>query len=624
MTPAKTICAIHFPVSYRAHTMRTRSWKFQSLHMNLILLMTMNSFLGSTMADSNSCNDSSLPSPPPVSELIVFLQKLQDAGFLSFGNNASFDAKTYVDLPLRFSLQRTSSTFDNLPRSSDGSISAETLTKFIDEYFFEVGSDLVKHIPVDYEAEPANFIPNVKDKRLRSWALKLHAIWLELARKVAENVEDEPDQHTLLPLPNPFVVPGSRFREVYYWDSYWIIRGLLVSKMFQTAKGMIENLLSLVKVYGFVLNGARLYYENRSQPPLLSAMVREVYVATNDTELLQKALPILVEEHSYWTSGPKQVTILDGSGHEHTLSRYYANWKAPRPESYINDVQIAAGVSVNKQEALYHDIATAAESGWDFGSRWLRDEENLSTLFTSWILPADLNAYVFQMESNIAYFAKVLGVKSAVRKFGRAAKARQIAMDSIMWNDDMGQWFDYVLDSYHCKVYLNKTIYLWNERGQRIITSISNFVPLWGGILKPGDARTEKVVNALIKSRLLFPAGLATSLQETGQQWDFPNAWPPLQHMVIEGLFLSGHSDGQRLAKKIALEWIRTNFVAFNESGYMLEKYDATVCGGTGGGGEYELQTGFGWTNGVVLSLLNDLELTLEDPIVCSYLFLKD
>lgn len=466
---------------------------------------------------------------------------------------------------------------------------------------------------MDYEEEPAGFLPHLKDRRLRTWALKVHAIWLELARRVAPNVEDEPDQHTLLPLPNPVIVPGSRFREVYYWDSYWIIRGLLVSKMFHTAKGMVENLLHLVKVYGFVLNGARAYYENRSQPPLLSAMVREVFIATNDTQLLEKALPILIQEHKYWTSGPKQVTIVDGKGRKHSLSRYYANWKAPRPESFTIDMEVADGVPKNKQEFLYHDIASAAESGWDFGSRWLRDEENLSTLFTSSILPADLNAYVFQMEINIAFIAKRLGNQTVVAKFGNAAKARRLAINSIMWNDNMGQWFDYILDPQQCEVQLNKTVYIWNENSQQKIASASNFIPLWTGVLSSGDPRVDKVVNALTHSGLLFPAGVATSLRKTGQQWDFPNAWPPLQHMIIEGLLFSDSDEGKRLATTIAQRWIQTNFVVFNETGHMLEKYDATVCGGTGGGGEYKLQTGFGWSNGVVLSLLSDFELSLSD-----------
>ncbi|MCO5609105.1 hypothetical protein L7F22_063327 [Adiantum nelumboides] len=346
-------------------------------------------------------------------------------------------------------------------------------------------------------------------------------------------------------------------------------------------------------------------------------MVREVFIATNDTELLQEALPVLIEEHNYWTSGPKQVTVVDEKGRKHSLCRYYANWKAPRPESFTIDMQVAEGVVKNKQELLYLDIASAAESGWDFGSRWLRDEENLSTLFTSSILPADLNAYIFQMEMNIAYIAEVLGNQIVAARFSKAAKARRLAINSIMWNDDMGQWFDYKLDIQHCEVHRNKTIYLWTEDNQRKISSASNFVPLWSGILKPGDPRVDKVVDALTHSGLLFPAGVVTSLKKTGQQWDFPNAWPPLQHMIIEGLIFSGSDEGRRLARSIAQGWIQTSYVVFNETGHMLEKYDATVCGGTGGGGEYKLQTGFGWSNGVVLSLLSDFDLSLNDPITC-------
>lgn len=485
------------------------------------------------------------------------------------------------------------------------------------EYFYEAGSDLHEYTPLDYQAEPANFLPHVKNGKVRSWALKVHSLWLQLARKVAPNVEEEPDQHTLLPLPHPVVVPGSRFREAYYWDSYWIIRGLLVSKMFDTAKGVVENLIHLARVYGFVPNGGRAYYENRSQPPLLSAMVREVYAATNDVHLLEDALPVLIQEHKYWTSGPKQVIISDKKGLKHSLSRYNANWKAPRPESFTIDKQVAQGVLRSKQQFLYHDIASAAESGWDFSSRWMRDQMNLTTLFTSSIVPADLNAYLYQMETNIALMAGILGNKTVAAKFAEAAKARSLAMHSILWNDDMGQWFDYKLDPHECNVQSHQRVYSWHKSNQSKIIAASNFIPLWCGVLDTGDSRISKLITALKESGLLHSAGIATSLKETGQQWDFPNAWPPLQHMIIEGLAFSGSERGKKLARNIAHKWIETNYAVFEKTSHMQEKYSATVCGDVGGGGEYLLQTGFGWSNGVVLSLLNQFGWPSDIPPSC-------
>ncbi|KAI3990729.1 hypothetical protein MKX01_023029 [Papaver californicum] len=140
-------------------------------------------------------------------------------------------------------------------------------------YLNEAGSDLVYHEPIDFEYEPSGFLPKVKNLKVRKWALEIHSLWKNLSRKVDDKVIENPDLYTLLPLKFPMVIPGSRFREVHYWDSYWVIRGLLASKMYESAKSIVYNLISLVDEHGFLLNGARAYYSNRSQPPLLSSMV---------------------------------------------------------------------------------------------------------------------------------------------------------------------------------------------------------------------------------------------------------------------------------------------------------------------------------------------------------------
>jgi len=147
------------------------------------------------------------------------------------------------------------------------------------------------------------------------------------------------------------IIPGSRLREVYYWDSFWIIRGLLASKMYETAKGIVNNLVSLIHKYGFVLNGARTYYTNRSQPPLLSAMVRAIYMKTGDIDLLKMAFPTLLQEHRFWNSGIHKVIVRDARGAEHSLSRYYARWDAPRPESATTDMETAAGLTESEKKA---------------------------------------------------------------------------------------------------------------------------------------------------------------------------------------------------------------------------------------------------------------------------------
>jgi alpha,alpha-trehalase len=274
---------------------------------------------------------------------------------------------------------------------------ADSLKAFLEEYFDEAGSDLIPYTPADHVTNPPDFLPRVQSVAARDWGLKVHALWPSLTRQVSSAAETEPDRHTLLPLKKPFIVPGERFREVYYWDSYWVIRGLLASKMIETAAGMVDNFLSVVQAYGFFPNGTRTYYENRSQPPILSRMVRSIFSATGDISLASRAVPVLLQEYEFWTTEPHEVIIRDGQGREHRLSRYSAHWDQARPECSTIDKSIVEGLSKLTQQQLYHDIATAAESGWDFSSRWMEDEEQLSSLKTSSIIPVDLNAFLLQV-----------------------------------------------------------------------------------------------------------------------------------------------------------------------------------------------------------------------------------
>ncbi|GJU00587.1 probable trehalase [Tanacetum coccineum] len=194
--------------------------------------------------------------------------------------------------------------------------------------------DLEHVVPVDYVVEPHGFLPKMVHKGVRDWGLEVHSLWKNLTRKVSKRILELPEFHTLLPLKYPVIIPGSRFQEVYYWDSYWVIRGLLASKMYETAKGIVLNLIDLIDRYGYVLNVARAYYTNRSQPPLLSSMVVEVYTRTNDMDLVKKAPPTLIKEHKFWNLGIHNVAIEDDQGLTHNLSRYYAMWNQPRPESF--------------------------------------------------------------------------------------------------------------------------------------------------------------------------------------------------------------------------------------------------------------------------------------------------
>lgn len=219
------------------------------------------------------------------------------------------------------------------------------------------------------------------------------------------------------------IVPGGRFREFYYWDSYWIIRGLLVSQMDQTAKGMLENFLSIVDTYGFVPNGGRIYYSQRSQPPLLTAMVKS-YLDKNycDKEFMRRALPTLEREYNFW----KNNHLVDVNGHK--LFVYGDKATGPRPESYREDVLLAQSLNTDQERNdLYDQIRAAAESGMDFSSRWFiapdgTNNGTLNDLKTRWIVPVELNAILYGNLKIMSEFAKKLGNSALAAQFDSEAK----------------------------------------------------------------------------------------------------------------------------------------------------------------------------------------------------------
>ncbi|KAF3339889.1 putative trehalase [Carex littledalei] len=550
--------------------------------------------------------------------LLSFLQCVQSAALRSMGPTATdFDPKLYVDLPLKTDLPATISAFNSLPRQS-GTIPISDFNYFLKQFFDEAGSDLVYAKPVDFEPEPEGFLVKVENEVMRGWALEVHAIWKSLSRRVSDAVKTRPERHTLLYLPGTVIVPGSRFREVYYWDSYWVIRGLLASKMYDTAKAVVFNLVSLIETHGHVLNGARTYYTNRSQPPLLSSMVMEIYMRTGDVELVKGVLPALLKEHSFWVSDIHQVTIQDQEGRKHCLSRYQARWYQPRPESATIDEELSLKLSTpSEKDAFYHEIASAAESGWDFSSRWMRNSSDLTTTATTSIIPVDLNTFIFKLEQDISTFAKIIGDNSTSQKFIEVSKSRKAAIRSLLWNPNLGQWVDYWLDKHDAY----QGVYSWNPDSQNSKTFASNFVPLWLLAHYP-DQLTEEydeelIINSLKKSGLIREYGIATSLSDTGQQWDFPNGWAPLQHMIIEGLASAHSKEARQLAESIAINWIKTNFAAYKKTGAIHEKCNVESCGEFGGGGEYKPQTGFGWTNGVILALLEEFGWPRDRNITC-------
>ncbi|RBP17727.1 alpha,alpha-trehalase [Roseiarcus fermentans] len=397
---------------------------------------------------------------------------------------------------------------------------------------------------------------------------------------------------SLLPLPRPYVVPGGRFSEIYYWDSYFVMLGLIEDGRADLARDMLDNIASLIARYGHMPNGNRSYYLSRSQPPFFSLMV-ELLAAHEGDAVFVRYLPQLQAEYDYWMDGAD--TLAPGSAARHVVrladgtlfNRYWDDRAAPRDESYREDVETAKRSGRPAQD-VYRDLRAGAESGWDFGSRWLADGRTLSTIRTTDIVPVDLNAAMGHLEATLATAWRLKGDPEAARRRRADADQRSEAIRRLLWNGRDGFFADY----------------LWREGRLSDALTAATAAPLAFRIAAPEQAHA---VADTIRKRLLGAGGLDTTLTETGQQWDRPNGWAPIQYLAVEGLRVYGEPD---LAREIARRWIATNVASYAALGVLAEKYDVdrppAAGAAVGRGGEYGLQVGFGWTNGVLAALMAD------------------
>lgn len=503
------------------------------------------------------------------------------------------DSKTFVDLSQLNDPSVTISNFNKLMKETNNKPNRTQVQRYVSENF-NVSNELEDWMPPDWQKRPG-LLHRIKDPKYRNWAEHLNNVWKTLGRKITKEVQRNPEKHSLIYVENGFVVPGGRFNEFYYWDSYWVIKGLLLCGMHQTVKGMILNFLSMVVRYGFIPNGGRVYYLMRSQPPMLIPMVDLYLEATNDVDFLKEYISILEKEFNYWQR--EKTVKVNVNGKSNTLARYYVQSPSPRPESYREDYELAQKLPVEKQGEFYNNIKAGAESGWDFTSRWFIRESDVGTtglqnISASNIIPVDLNAILQQNARLLSSYHYALGNLAKAQHYAKIAESWQEAIDNVLWNEESGIWFDY--DIKNNKV--RKSFYP------------SNLVPLYTRSYdkKNGAKYAQRAVAYLHREKIdSFFGGTPTSLNLTGEQWDFPNAWPPLQSFIINGLYLTGVEEAVNEAITLADRWVRSNYLGYVDYGAMFEKYDAVLPGKGGGGGEYNVQVGFGWTNGVILELLN-------------------
>jgi alpha,alpha-trehalase len=410
-------------------------------------------------------------------------------------------------------------------------------------------------------------------------------------------------EHGLLYLPRPYVVPGGRFNEMYGWDSYFIQVGLLHDGEFERARDLVENFLYQIEHYGTVLNANRTYYLSRSQPPFLTRMILGVFERTRDREWLRRTVSAVDSHHRFWTTGPH---LAGDTG----LSRYYDLGDGPGAEVESDERDEKGRTHYDRVREYYrthevrdYDLAlyyhretdrltdlffkgdrTMRESGFDPSNRF--GAFNIDIIHYA---PVCLNSLLYRMEVDRAEIAEILGRPEEAEQWRDRAAGRRDLLNRYLWDEEAGLYFDYS----------------FRAGSRRRYEFATTFYPLWAGAASPEQARRIRANLPLFEA----PGGILTSTRVTGNQWDAPFGWAPLQMIAVGGLRRYGfHDDADRVARRFLSLVVKE----FEEHSAIVEKYDVRRRESDVSAdirfGYSSNEIGFGWTNAAFLELLAGLE----------------
>jgi alpha,alpha-trehalase len=410
------------------------------------------------------------------------------------------------------------------------------------------------------------------------------------------------DEQGLLYLPQPYVVPGGRFNEMYGWDSFFIQTGLIHDEEMDLAKDMADNFLYEIREYGKILNANRTYYLTRSQPPFLTEMLLGVYEKTKDRKWLADSVPAIEKYYRFWTTEPH---LTPSTG----LSRYYDLGEGPAPEvlSSEKDAQGRTHYELIKEYYRTHkvtdydvgeyfdakrDILTSLfykgdrsmrESGFDPSDRF--GKFNVDIIHYN---PVCLNSLLYLMESQTSEILRILDRPADATVWDKRAQDRAGRINQLMWDEQAGLYFDYEFVHHHLRHY----------------PYLTTFYPLWAGIA------TKDQAAAVVRNLAMFerPGGLQTSTTPSGNQWDSPFGWAPIEMIAVEGLRRYGYAAE---ANRISREWLSLVLEQYQQSGIIVEKYDVVRRSSRVSGeihfGYSSNEAGFGWTNGAFTRLLEQM-----------------
>jgi alpha,alpha-trehalase len=514
----------------------------------------------------------------PKSEKVVIgtPEELYGQLFFDIQSNENIfpDCKTFVDCVPMYNPEIIREKYSDLKNRSDSSVRTFLRDNFIipgnESYYIPDSSSINEHIS-------------------RLW-------------NVLKRSPDKVRSGTLIPLPYPYIVPGGRFREIYYWDSYFTMLGLKEDRHIELIENMVKNFSYLIEKYGYIPNGNRTYYLGRSQPPFYSLMISLLSDIKGDT-VFTHYLKYMEKEYEFWMDGTDKlvapinefrrvVRLNDGE----ILNRYWDDKNIPRSESYREDIKTAEEAALRipglDKKEVFRNLRASAESGWDFSCRWLSSDSagnyKLYTIHTTDIIPVDLNSLLYNLEYVLSKSYKLAGNDQKAAFFKSQFESRQKAIIKYCWNQKKGFFMDYN----------------FKKADQTQILSLAGVYPLFCRIANNKQAME---VSKNIEVNFLKSGGVVPTLNNTGQQWDAPNGWAPLLWITISGLENYGIND---IAGVIRSRWLALNKKVYRSTFKMLEKYNVEDTTKKGGGGEYPNQDGFGWTNGVYQKLSHEIQIT--------------
>ncbi|PPQ65887.1 hypothetical protein CVT26_000907 [Gymnopilus dilepis] len=662
--------------------------------------ITLSTAVASATAATSSQLPSQVPLPPKQawcpSEIFCAGPLLQTVAVA----NLFPDDKTFVDKPTSKSSQAVLADFQNISQPTYGAI-----VNFVDSDFTGEGLELEAVALPGFNPNPP-FLKNVTETLPKAFAQTVHGFWTQLIRNTNSSTlcgSSGKCESTLIPLNHTFVVPGGRFREQYYWDSFWIVEGLIQSQLFSIVNDTLQNFMDELERFGFIPNGGRIYYLNRSQPPLFIQMLANYVEASGDRGILTRALPLAEKELAWWSTNRSISVTSPFTNKTHTMFRYAVNNTAPRPESYLADYTTVNSVSPALNDSakaeLYAQLATGAESGWDYTTRFfLSPQDGLNSINIRNTVPVDLNSILYKNHVLMASFYGTANTTAANRHRAAASALRDGILD-LFWDSSKLAFYDFSLTN--------------NARNN--FFSVATFYPYWSGII-PDEvlANSTSAFSAFSSINLVlnrYNGTFPTTFITSGQQWDAPNAWPPHQYIVLNalralpsnitkgsiptppsnqstfGLIPSGqlglsetdlpgqpvqggstlinattsgpNADinkgnntvanggtaqpgegwGQALQRQLAnrvftsilCSWQATGGSIPNvlprlsdqelnvtqsvtNTGNMFEKFSNLDVNSAGQGGEYTVQAGFGWTNGVLLWVASNYGAVIDSP----------